>query len=294
MPEGDTLYKTAAALHHVLAGRRLHSCVSELAAVDDWQLRGRTVERVEARGKNLLIHCAALESAALESAALESAALEPLARGGSEPQHQPVAVWSHMGMTGSWHIYRPGERWQKPSHAAALVLCTDQRVVPCFSPAGLELLGPRGLLRHRVLAQLGPDLLDAQADLDEAAARLHALGEMELGAALLRQSAVAGIGNVYKSELLFAARRDPFVPVASLTQPELRSLLERCRKLMQLNLRIAGPRRTRSHRAGERLWVYERSGRPCRVCGTIIRMRRQGPLARSTYFCPRCQLSGSG
>ncbi|WP_346017169.1 DNA-formamidopyrimidine glycosylase family protein [Pseudenhygromyxa sp. WMMC2535] len=132
-----------------MAGRRLEAVDCELAAAEDWRLPGRVVERVEARGKNLLIHCAALEGAGVE-----------------QPGGLPVAIWTHMGMTGSWHSYRLGEPWQLPRERARIVLHTQRRVLPCFSPEALEFLGPRGLARHRVLATLGPDLLDPDADLD--------------------------------------------------------------------------------------------------------------------------------
>ncbi|NVB37219.1 hypothetical protein G6O69_05210 [Pseudenhygromyxa sp. WMMC2535] len=277
MPEGDTLHATALTLRALLAGRRLEAVDCELAAAEDWRLPGRVVERVEARGKNLLIHCAALEGAGVE-----------------QPGGLPVAIWTHMGMTGSWHSYRLGEPWQLPRERARIVLHTQRRVLPCFSPEALEFLGPRGLARHRVLATLGPDLLDPDADLDEAVARLRALGEVPLGDAIMRQSAVAGIGNVYKSELLFLAGRDPFAPVGALSPATLRALLERGRELMQANLASGRPRRTRAELGPSRgrYWVYERSGQPCRRCATLIRMRRQGALVRSTYFCPRCQDGG--
>jgi endonuclease-8 len=143
-----------------------------------------------------------------------------------------------------------------------------------------------------MLAKLGPDLLDPDVDFDEAILRLRALGNVELGDAIMRQSAVAGIGNVYKSELLFLERLSPFMHVTELEPGKLRTLLERAQALMQANIDTPGPRRTRRTRDAprERLWVYERSGRPCYVCGTTITMRRQAELARSTYFCPRCQV----
>lgn len=273
MPEGDTIHRTAHTLRRVLGDRILVRCEADSAAFADWQLVGRRVARVEARGKHLLIHCDALPNAA------------------SEPGSLAVTIHSHMGMTGSWHVYRTGEAWQRPRPLARLVLGTDDWVAACFTPELLEPLGPRGLLRHPLLRELGPDLLDPDVDLDEALARLQTLAELELGDAILRQSAVAGIGNVYKSELLFLERIDPFARVHQLAPTQLLALLERARTLLRFNAEHAGGRRTRADgRAGT--YVYERSGKPCRECGTVIRMRRQGPLARSTYWCPRCQSSG--
>lgn len=282
MPEGDTIHRAAAKLRPVLEGQRLVACDCALASVDEWQVVGRTVARVEARGKHLLIHCAALESVD-----------KPDPR---RTEQLTVAIWTHMGMTGRWQVY-PAPPPALGHHA--LALHTKTQVAVCFRPEILKLLGPRSLLRNPMLAQLGPDLLDPGVDLDEAVQRLRALGEVALGDAIMRQSAVAGIGNVWKSELLFLERLDPFASVDALEPAALRALLERACEMMRHNVEHGGPRRTRFARqpmqrrgretTGERVWVYDRSGRPCHVCGTIIAMRRQGALARSTYYCPRCQ-----
>lgn len=285
MPEGDTIHRAAAKLRPVLEGQRILRCDCDLASVDEWQVVGRSVARIEARGKHLLIHCAPLVLAE-----------KP------DPRHTEqltVAIWTHLGMTGSWRIHAaPQPRLNHPG----LALHTESHVVICSRPEILKVLGPRGLLRNPMLARLGPDLLDPGVDLDEAVQRLRMLGSVALGDAIMRQSAVAGIGNVWKSELLFLERLDPFAPVDALDPQVLRALLERACELMRRNVEQGGPRRTRfaaqpMHRrggetTGERLWVYERSGRPCHVCGTMIAMRRQGELARSTYYCPRCQAGG--
>jgi endonuclease-8 len=272
VPEGDTIHRAAAKLRPVLEARRIVRCECELASVDEWQLVGRTVARVEARGKHLLIHCAPL-------LAVEG---KPDPR---RTEQLDVTIWTHMGMHGRWQVHA-AQSSDLGGHAIALH--TQTHVAVCSRPEILKLLGPRALLRNPMLAQLGPDLLDPGADLDEAVQRLRALGSVALGDAIMRQSAVAGIGNVWKSELLFLARLDPFAPVDTLDPAILRALLERARELMQRNVERGGPRRTRET-SRERLWIYERSGRPCPVCGTTIAMRRQGELARSTYYCPRCQ-----
>jgi endonuclease VIII len=294
VPEGDTLHRLAAKLGPALTGASLLAVVGELATIEDWQLLGRQVAGVEARGKNLLIHCAPLVAV----------------EGRPDPRvvaQLPVAIWSHLGMRGAWHLRRADEP-ESTRERPTLALHTPAHVASCYRPKHLALLGPRSLLRHPMLADLGPDLLgssgpragsgtaeaDPDAGLDEAVARLRALGPVELGVAIMRQSAVAGIGNVYKSELLFLARLSPFTGVTAIPPDPLRALLARARTLMRANVEAGGPRRTmfESGAPHERLWVYERSGRPCRVCGTIIAMRRQGELARSTYFCPTCQRAG--
>jgi endonuclease-8 len=274
MPEGDTIHRAAAKLRPVLEQQRIVRCDCDLASVDEWQVVGRTVSRVEARGKHLLIHCAPL-----------TVVDKPDPR---RTEQLVVTIWTHLGMTGSWRI----QAQPLPSPVRAeLALHTETHAAICHRPEILKLLGPRGLLRNPMLAQLGPDLLDPGVDLHLAVQRLRALGSVELGDAIMRQSAVAGIGNVWKSELLFLERLDPFAPVDALAPEVLRALLERAAELMRRQVERGGPRQTRRDRQAprERYWVYDRSRRPCQVCGTIIAMRRQGALARSTYYCPRCQ-----
>ena len=279
MPEGDTIHRAAARLRQVLVGQRIEALSCDLAAAEDWQLAGRELGRVEARGKHLLIHCAPLEAPA--------PGRKPDPR---RSEQLPVAIWTHMGMKGRWRVH-PVQAVRPPR--AAIVLCTRAHLVVCTQPKIFRLLGPRGLLRERSLAQLGPDLLDPAADLDQAVTRLRSLRDVALGDAIMDQRAVSGIGNVYKSELLFLEGLDPFQRVDALGPERLRALLERTRELMQRNLDEGGPRRTRFDPRAPRklLWVYERSGRPCPRCQTIVKMRRQGRLARSTYYCPSCQPS---
>jgi endonuclease-8 len=253
------------------------------------------------------------------------------------------ALHSHMRMTGSWHIYRPGEAWQKPERAARFVIETDDFVAVCFNAPVVDLvktappLQPQtppqiqnlpdaattsGIetpsaqpkspdrpppidvpLRSRMgrslghaadLERLGPDLLKEGFDKAEATRRLRARADTPIGEAVLDQSAIAGIGNIYKSETLFVCRVSPFAAVGSLPDETLDQVIEKARELMSQNL-SPGPRTTRFRRGlggpgrTSRYWVYKRSGDPCLVCGSTIRMRRQGLSARSTYFCPRCQ-----
>lgn len=267
MPEGDTIFRTAETLRQVLCGRDITGFRSTVEGIERAQLTGRKVTQVESRGKNLLVHFS----------------------GGR-------ILYTHMRMTGSWHIYRQGERWQKPERFARVVLETERCVAVCFSAPVVELLTTAALKHHPVLARLGPDLLASHFDGTEAARRLTAYGEVTIGEALMIQSAVAGIGNVYKSEVLFLCNVNPFSRVADLTDEEIDSLLQTARRLLLAN-RHGYPRVTRPARRGisqsSRLWVYQRSGRPCRRCTTQIRMRRQGRDGRSTYWCPTCQDAAS-
>ncbi|MFN3649234.1 MAG: Fpg/Nei family DNA glycosylase [Armatimonadota bacterium] len=269
MPEGDTIYRTAATLRKALLERvvtRFDALVPEVAAVDSrTPVAGRTVEAVEPRGKHLLIRFSAA------------------------PPAGPLVLHTHMRMTGSWHVYRPGEKWQKPERYARVVIHTDAFVVPCFSAPVVELLSAWQADRHPDLRSLGPDAITPEFDPEEALRRLQRLPESEIAVALLNQRVLAGVGNIYKSEVLFVCRVSPFARVGELPEETLRGLITESHRLLTLN-RSGGSRRTVfGLDEGKRLWVYGRSGEPCRACGEPVRMRRQGIDARSTYFCPRCQ-----
>ena len=258
MPEGDTILRAARALDHSLAGKKLTAFESPLPRLTGAPLAGRRVDAVEARGKNLLVRF-----------------------------DDGSALKTHMRMTGSWHIYRPGERWQKPRRFARAVLETDDTVAVCFHAPVVELLSARELARDETLRRLGPDVLSDGFDAEEAVRRLRALPDRPLGEAFLLQSALAGVGNIYKSETLFLCGLDPFAPVAAFSDGELGGAVGRARELMSANLGAAA-RSTRGSRNG-RYWVYRRRGESCRRCGAAVGMRRQGAAARSTYWCPGCQ-----
>jgi endonuclease VIII len=261
MPEGDTILRTARTLARVLEGKRIERFRSPLANLEDAGLPGRTVVRVEPRGKHLLFHL-----------------------------DDGRALHSHMRMTGSWHVYRPGENWWKSERLARAVLETDAFVVVCFSAPVIELLSTSQLARHATLVRLGPDILSPGFDAGEALARLRSLGEAPIGEALLAQSAVAGIGNIYKSESLFAARVSPFLPVSRIADADVERVVSTARSMMRASVEgVTRGRRSPFGASGPPYRVYERSGRPCLVCGTRIRMRRQGDAGRSTYWCPACQ-----
>ena len=228
------------------------------------RLVGTTVVAVEPRGKHLLI-------------AFDNG----------------LTLRTHLRMSGSWHRYRVGEPWARPASQVSAVLETAGSVAVCVNAPVVELLTMVELARSRSLATLGPDLLSASFDSEEAVRRLRERDAMPIAEALLDQRAVAGIGNVSKSELCFLERVNPWTTVGSLGDDTLRRLLARARRLLQAN--VGGGRRVTTGAAarGSDLWVYGRGGRPCRRCGTNIEGRRQGEQARMTYWCPQCQ-PGSG
>ncbi|MEO0326930.1 MAG: DNA-formamidopyrimidine glycosylase family protein [Myxococcota bacterium] len=256
MPEGDTIFRAARTLHRALAGKTIDGFATRLPQLQGVGLVGCRVERVRPRGKNLLM----------------------------ELQDGRV-LHSHLLMTGSWHIYREGDRWRKPRRRADVVITTEP-----WRAVGFDLPVARLLRSERAspqLRQLGPDLLDDAVRLEDVLPRLRRTHELPLGVALMRQHVVAGIGNVFKSEVLFTERLDPFAPVSALPDDVLLGVLATARDLMQRNL--VGFARTTRKRWEGRLWVYGRRGEPCRVCAGPIRMRRQGDDGRSTYYCPECQ-----
>lgn len=262
MPEGDTIFRAARTLDRALRGRTVAQFESGFAHLAGADLVGRTVEGVSAAGKHVLVRLS----------------------GG-------LVLRSHLRMNGAWHVYKPGERWWKARGRARIVLATDAYVAVGFDVPDAELIRERDLARSPIGA-LGPDLLGEAFDAEEAVRRLRAKGDEPMGPALLDQGALAGVGNEYKSELLFIARVSPFAPVSAVSDPVLRGLVEKARELLQRNVQEpmrAGRWTTTSKDPRQQVYVYGRGGKPCRRCGTPISWAKQGPQARSTYWCPRCQ-----
>ncbi|MEM6367613.1 MAG: DNA-formamidopyrimidine glycosylase family protein [Myxococcota bacterium] len=261
MPEGDTIFRTARTLGGALTGQRVLRFRTSLDALDGSGLVGLDVSSVESRGKNLLMHFS-----------------------------DGRVLYSHMRMTGSWHLYRRRESWRRPQRQARCALDTQHHVAVCFNAPVLELLTAKGLRRHRILARLGPDLLSETPHMNEILRRFRGGKDVPIGELVVAQNVVCGIGNVYKSESLFLEGLDPFRPASSLDDAAVLALMNRARRLMLSNL-TGYPRITR-HAPGGRYWAYGRMDEPCFCCGTPMRMRRQGDAGRSTYWCPDCQASG--
>ena len=269
MPEGDTLFRTAAGLRPHLVGRTVVAAHARQPGPRADLLVGRTVTEVLAIGKNLVIR------------------FDP-----------DLELRTHLGMRGSWHRYRPGEPWRRPPARARISLEVPGAVAVCFDAPTAEILETRAEALHPPLGGLGPDLLGTAFDAEEALRRLRApeRASASIATALLDQKAVAGVGNVYCDESLFLERVDPFARVADLPDSTLRRLVERARTLLDANRTT--PRRTTTPdpmtATGRRLWVYGRAGRPCHRCGAILLARRHGDLPRRRTWCPRCQASGAG
>ncbi|MFD7445531.1 Fpg/Nei family DNA glycosylase [Streptomyces sp. NPDC059909] len=263
MPEGDTVWLTARKLHDALAGRILTRSDLRVPRFATADLTGREVLDVTPRGKHLLTRI----------------------EGG-------LTLHSHLRMDGSWQVYAAGERWRGgPSHQIRAILGNDESTAVGYRLPVLELLRTRD--EEQVVGHLGPDLLGPDWDPAIAARNLLADPTRPLGEALLDQRNLAGIGNVYKSELAFMARVTPWLPVGELPAGVPDRLVATAHRLLETNKdrfdRRTTPtaRGTAQRRTEQRLFVYGREGHPCLRCGTPI--RRAGQDDRVTYWCPDCQ-----
>lgn len=260
MPEGDTIHRSAATLQRALAGRALTRLEAARLA-RPMPPSGTTVDRVVARGKHLLVEF--------------------------DDDH---VLHTHMRMTGSWHVYRTGQRWRRGRHRMRVVLADDAVQAVCFDAPVVELLDRDAVARHPVLRRLGPDLCLPDADLDEALDRMGRIPEPDriLVEVLLDQRVAAGIGNVFASEVAFVGGIHPLTRLQDVDVAARRELLDHATRLLRSNLTRAN-RTTVPGSPDGTVWVYGREGRPCRRCGTPIAGTRVGDGARPTYWCPRCQ-----
>lgn len=278
MPEGDTIYRAARALQRAIGGKLVTGFDTGLAPLarvnDDTPLAGRTVEKVEARGKWCLIHFSG-----------------------------DLILVTHMLMSGSWHLYRIGERWRMGRSRMRVVIRTAEWEAVAFNVPVAEFHTARSLERYSQIPKLGPDILSEGFTVESGARRLAeyaaANPQAEVAVVLLNQRVLAGLGNVYKSEVAFAAGVNPFRAISTITPREMEQMSEFAQRYMQANVldgsgdgivTYSGKRRTTGNsNRDDRLWVYGRQGQECRRCGAAIMMRKQGEQARSTYWCPSCQ-----
>lgn len=262
MPEGDTIHKTARRLRDALAGHRV---VRFEMRRDPHGVRapepGTTIETIDARGKHLLMTF-----------------------------DDGATLHTHMQMTGAWHTYRPGERWRRPTHRARVIIEVDtEATAVCFDAPVVELTRTGRVAApsraKRALEQLGPDLATADTNFDAVMQNLGRVDPgLEIGVVLLDQRVAAGIGNVFKSEILWRERVDPFVALGAVDAETRRRLYERAHEFIVANLQT---RRRVTYQGGYA--VYRKARRPCPRCRTAIRTKRQGDPPRSTYWCPVCQ-----
>ena len=255
MPEGDTIHRTANRLRPVLADQSLLGFTAPRLTGARPRL-GDTIEAVEAVGKNLLIRFP-----------------------------KQLVVQTHMMMTGSWHLYRTEERWQEDAHLARVVIEVEGWTAVCFAAPVVRAWHDTGI-ESNPLAHLGPDLCVDPVDFDTITSRYAtmATGDLTLADALLDQRIAAGIGNVFKSEALWARHLSPFAAADQLGVDQVADLYRTAANQLQANLVTA----VRTTVPGG-LAVYDRTRRPCLRCHTPIRSTRHGDSDRVTYWCPGCQ-----
>ncbi|HYN51046.1 MAG TPA: DNA-formamidopyrimidine glycosylase family protein [Thermoleophilaceae bacterium] len=283
MPEGDTIHSAARRVGAVLVGREIMAIETPQRrhAMDRWpeRLAGRAVRAVDAHGKHLFIRF-----------------------------DGDLTLHSHLRMTGQWGVYGRGERWRRAPRRAWLVIRTADHEVVEFDGPVLELMTESRTRFDRRLAMLGPDVLAEDFDERGFLARLRQDDTSRgIGDALLDQRNLAGIGNVWKSEGCFLAGLDPWRGTGQVSDEEVLGVVRGIQPLMRMSVERGGrivtyePKRpsrgdiaSRKRPAlpdarGSLTWVFERTGLPCRRCGTLIRARGQGDDNRTTYWCPQCQ-----
>lgn len=269
MPEGHVAHRNAGLWRTHLVGHQIRRAWSHdprsLTLQIPQRMEGRTITAAEARGKH---HLLTLDDGHV--------------------------LHTHLRMNGVWRLV-PGGR-PVSSRGLTLALECPSVTAALYRCQAVTLLDPGAPLPNSV-RNLGPDLLDP--DVDPGAAMATALAGVdpgrEVGDAIMDQSVISGIGNVYKSETLFLVGVSPWRAVGSVTPAEAEQMGSVGSALLHRGVAEPGkittydpPNRAWRRPMGER-WVYRRADEPCRRCGTRIRSRGQGDDNRTTYWCPACQ-----
>ena len=272
MPEGDTVWRTARRLDAALSGQVLTGSDFRVPRFAEVDLAGQHVVETLSRGKHLLT------------------------------RFPEVTLHTHLKMEGSWHVYAAGSPWRSPAYQARVVLTTEQWQAVGFRLGKVDLVDRRG--EESLVGHLGPDLLGPDWSAEEARRRVAADPSVAIGEALLDQRNLAGIGNMYKAEVCFLLGVHPDTPTGDVDV--VPQLIDKARRLLELNKDRVQQTTTGNTQRGESLWVYGRAGRPCRRCGTPIqsdagldphlrqdrsrqRMAAAPALDRVSYWCPSCQ-----
>lgn len=253
MPEGDTVWRTARHLDQALSGQTLTGCDIRVPAYATLDLTGQEVQETVSRGKHLLTRIG-----------------------------EAHTLHTHLKMEGSWHLYRPGSRWRRPAHQARVVLRTGLWQAVGYSLGITEVVARAE--EDSVVGHLGPDLLGPDWDEEEALRRLREHPARPVGEAILDQRNLAGVGNMYKSEICFLQGVHPLRPVG---QVDLTRMVRRAKAVLEANKSRVEQTTTGDLRRGQRLWVYRREGEACRRCGTRIEVADLD--GRPTNWCPHCQ-----
>jgi endonuclease VIII len=262
VPEGDTVWRSAKHLDEALSGSVLIQTDFRVPAHATLDLSGQQVVRTVSRGKHLLTRIGASTDAG-------------------------VSLHTHLKMDGAWHLYRPGSKWRRPEHEARVVLRTEHWAAVGFALGVVEVVSRAA--ETTVIGHLGPDLLGPDWDEVEALRRLRIDPLRPVAEAILDQRILAGIGNLYKSELCFLSGVHPLLPVGDV--PDLPRLVRRAKSALEANKERVEQTTTGDTRRGRQTWVYRRDRQPCRRCDTRILVDALGPdmQERATYWCPHCQ-----
>jgi endonuclease VIII len=260
VPEGDTVWRAAQRLDRALKGQVLTASDFRVPAFATWDLAGARVLETVSRGKHLLTRI---------------------------DGDQRWTLHTHLKMEGGWRVFGPGQRWSRPAHTARVVLTTADAVAVGFSLGIVEIVA-----REResdLVGHLGPDLLGPDWDPTEALRRLREQPDRSIKEALLDQTRMAGVGNMYACELCFISGVAPQTPVGHV--PDLPRMAARAHQLLDQNRHRAMQSTTGDLSRGRQLWVYARAGRECRRCGTTIKQTSMGDEGqeRTTFWCPSCQ-----
>ncbi|MEY4400532.1 MAG: putative endonuclease [Actinomycetota bacterium] len=261
MPEGDTIYRAAAALRTALIGKKMTRFEAPRLTTVLPKI-GQTVEEVRSRGKHLEI-----------------------------VWDDGIVLHTHMRMTGSWHVYRTGERWRKPPQRARVVIGTHDWEAVCFSAPVVESYRDFDPRRHPILGSLGPDLCQPSPDIEECVRRMRTYQPPETSVAevLLDQRVMCGVGNVYRCELLWATEMQPWARVGDLSDDECRELVSLAHEMLRANLTRTA--RVTAPRVDGGLAVYGRQGKKCPRCSDLVRVTHHGEANRVLYWCDGCQVA---
>ena len=261
MPEGDTVWRTASRLNEALAGREIVESDLRWPEISTADLTGRTTLEVVSRGKHVLHRV----------------------EGG-------LTLHSHLRMEGQWRIEAtPGlaARWRRNPQLRALVAAAD------WTALGLR-LGMLDLVptarEHELVGHLGPDVLGPDWDQELAVDNVRA-SRVPIGRALLDQRNLAGVGTMWCAETLFLERVPPWTRADELGRETVERVVARAHRLIDNGRRHAVQSSTGSYRLDETHYVHARSGRPCRRCGTTVRVAMIGEPTkeRTMFYCPGCQ-----
>jgi endonuclease-8 len=259
MPEGDTVWLTAHRLDKALRDRPLTIFQLRVPALATVDRTGEIVTEVIARGKHILTR-------------LDSG----------------VTLHSHLRMDGSWQLSRSGTAPRAhPDHMIRAVLGNCDWLATGYRVHDLDLIPT--VEETRVVGHLGPDLLGPDWDADLAAHNLVQAPSRAIGEALLDQRNLAGIGNMYRAEILFVQGINPWLPVERVR--DLPGLMRTAYRLLRMNRDHPEQSTTGFTQRGRQHWVYLRGGQPCLRCGTSVASAEQGeaPRQRLSFWCPTCQ-----